>query len=49
MPISLKQQLRNYFVLGLVPFGGSFDKFIRLFIMEIKSLESDQIINIQDQ
>ncbi|KAF0490870.1 hypothetical protein F8M41_021874 [Gigaspora margarita] len=49
MPISLKQQLKNHFVLGFVPFGGSFDEFIRLFIMEIKSLESGQIMNIQGQ
>ncbi|KAF0559567.1 serine/threonine protein kinase [Gigaspora margarita] len=43
------QQLRNYFVLGFVPFGGSFDEFIRLFIMKIKFLESDQLMNIQGQ
>ncbi|CAG8850254.1 46239_t:CDS:2, partial [Gigaspora margarita] len=49
MPISLRQQLRNHFVLEFVPFGGSFDKFIRPFIMEIKSLESGQIMNIQGQ
>ncbi|CAG8846950.1 13672_t:CDS:2, partial [Gigaspora margarita] len=49
MPIFLRQQLRNHFVLGFVPLSGSFDKFIRPFIMEIKSLESGQIINIQNQ
>ncbi|CAG8854904.1 30724_t:CDS:2, partial [Gigaspora margarita] len=49
MPISLRQQLRNYFVLGFVPFGGSFNEFIRLFIIEIKFLESGQLMNIQDQ
>ncbi|KAF0488228.1 hypothetical protein F8M41_022387 [Gigaspora margarita] len=49
MPISLRQQLRNHFVLGFVPFGGSFDEFIRPFIMEIKFLESGQLMNIQGQ
>ncbi|CAG8854357.1 11648_t:CDS:1, partial [Gigaspora margarita] len=49
MPISLRQQLRNHFVFGFVPFGGSFNEFIRPFIMEIKFLESGQLMNIQDQ
>ncbi|KAF0442910.1 hypothetical protein F8M41_003607 [Gigaspora margarita] len=49
MPIFLRQQLRNYFVLELVPFGGSFDEFFRPFIMEIKFLESGQLMNIQGQ
>ncbi|RIB12378.1 hypothetical protein C2G38_2200800 [Gigaspora rosea] len=49
MPISLRQQLRNHIVLGFVSFGGSFDEFIRPFIIEIKSLESGQIMNIQGQ
>ncbi|KAF0510987.1 hypothetical protein F8M41_018366 [Gigaspora margarita] len=49
MLISLRQQLRNHFVLGFVPFGGSFNEFIRPFIIEIKFLESGQLMNIQGQ
>ena len=41
--------LKNYFILGFVPFGVTFDDFIKPFIEEIKLLERGQIMNIQGQ
>ncbi|CAB4443413.1 unnamed protein product [Rhizophagus irregularis] len=42
-----RNRLKNYFVLGFVPFSGSFDKFIKPFITEMKVLERGKILNIQ--
>ncbi|EXX58900.1 hypothetical protein GLOIN_2v1790940 [Rhizophagus irregularis DAOM 181602=DAOM 197198] len=42
-----RNRLKNHFVLGFVPFGGSFDKFIKPFITEMKVLERGKILNIQ--
>ena len=47
MPFSERIHLKNHFVLGFVPFGGSFDKFIKPFIREMKILEKGKIMNIQ--
>ena len=47
MPMFIRKLLKNHFVLGFVPFGGNFDEFIQSFIMEMKSLEHGQIMNIQ--
>jgi len=47
MPFNERIRLKNHFVLGFVPFGGSFDKFIKPFIMEMKELEVGKIMNIQ--
>jgi hypothetical protein len=49
MPMFMRKLLKNHFVLGFVPFGGNFDEFIQPFIMEMKSLERGQIMNIQGQ
>ena len=49
MLMFIKKLLKNHFIIGFVPFDGNFDKFIQSFIMEIKSLECGQIMNIQGQ
>ena len=49
MPMFMRKSLKNHFVIGFVPFGGNFDEFIQPFIMEMKSLERGQIMNIQGQ
>lgn len=46
MPFDVKKRLRNYFVLGFVPFGGNFDDFIRPFISDIKKLEQGVVMNV---
>jgi hypothetical protein len=45
----MRKLLKNHFILGFVPFGGNFDEFIQPFIMEMKSLECGQIMNVQGQ
>ena len=47
MPFNERIRLKNHFVLGFVPFGGSFDEFIKPFIMEMKELKVGKIMNIQ--
>uniref|UniRef100_U9TWW1 BAH domain-containing protein n=1 Tax=Rhizophagus irregularis (strain DAOM 181602 / DAOM 197198 / MUCL 43194) TaxID=747089 RepID=U9TWW1_RHIID len=47
MPFYERRYLKNHFVLGFVPFGGSFDEFIKPFIAEMKVLEKGKIMNIQ--
>jgi len=47
MPFRERKQLKNHFVLGFVPFGGSFDEFIIPFIKEMKGLENGKIMDIQ--
>lgn len=47
MPYDMRQQLRNHFVLGFVPFGGYFEEFIRPFIRDIKRLEKGVLMNVQ--
>jgi len=47
MPLNERIRLKNHFVLGFVPFGGSFDEFIKPFIIEMKELENGKIMNIQ--
>ncbi|RGB27561.1 hypothetical protein C1646_768954, partial [Rhizophagus diaphanus] len=39
MTLVMRQHLRNHFIFRLVPFGGSFDEFIKPFIKEMKQLE----------
>ncbi|CAG8626523.1 9111_t:CDS:2 [Racocetra persica] len=46
MPLRLRKQLKNHFVLGFVPFGGEFDDVMKPIIDEIKILEKDILINI---
>ena len=49
MPMFMRKLLKNHFILGFVPFGGTFDDFIKPFIAEMKLLERGQIMNIQGQ
>ena len=46
MPRKLRKQLRNHFVIGLVPFGGNFQDFITNFIKEIQQLEKGFVMNV---
>src|SRR5215213_11231005 len=39
MPFDLRKLLKNHFVIGFVPFGASFNEFIKPFIREIQKLE----------
>ena len=47
MSIFMRKLLKNHFLLGFVPFGENFDEFIQPFIMEMKTLEHGQIMNVQ--
>jgi hypothetical protein len=47
MPLNERIRLKNHFVLGFVPFGGSFDEFIKPFITEMKVLEKGKTMNVQ--
>ena len=46
MPRKLRKQLRNHFIIGLVPFGGNFRDFIQHFIKEIHQLEQGFAMNV---
>ncbi len=46
MPRKLRKQLRNHFIIGLVPFGGNFRDFIQHFIKEIHQLEQGFVMNV---
>ncbi|CAG8690187.1 35936_t:CDS:2 [Gigaspora margarita] len=47
MPFDIRKHLRNHFILGFVPFGGSFDDFIHLFVLDMNQLEKGVLMNIQ--
>ncbi|PKC56095.1 hypothetical protein RhiirA1_501645 [Rhizophagus irregularis] len=47
MPLTERHHLKNHFMLGFVPFGGSFDEFIKPFVTEMKVLEKGKIIDIR--
>jgi hypothetical protein len=49
MPIHLRKLIKNHFILGFVPFGGSFNEFITPFISEIKEFEKGKIMTVQGQ
>jgi hypothetical protein len=49
MPFSMRKLLKNHFIIGFVPFGGKFKDFIRPFLKELKELEKEKIINIQEK
>src|SRR6266542_6694997 len=44
-----RKLIKNYFILGFVPFGSNFNEFILLFISEMKKLEQEKIIMVQGQ
>jgi hypothetical protein len=39
MPFDLRKLLKNHFIIGFVPFGASFNEFIKPFIRDIQKLE----------
>ncbi|KAF0374651.1 HCP-like protein [Gigaspora margarita] len=47
MPFDIRKHLRNHFVLGFVPFGGSFNDFIHPFVSDMNQLEKGVLLNIQ--
>ncbi|RGB21749.1 hypothetical protein C1646_678324 [Rhizophagus diaphanus] len=47
LPFDKRKQLKNHFVLGFVPFGGSFEEFIAPFVAEMKTLENGKIMDVQ--
>jgi hypothetical protein len=49
MPAHQRKLLKNHFVLGFVPFGGSFDEFMQPFISEMKKFEQGKIMKVQGQ
>ncbi|KAF0461081.1 Serine/threonine protein kinase [Gigaspora margarita] len=42
----LRKQLRNHFIIGLVPFGEKLEDFIKVFINEVHKLEQGFIMNV---
>src|SRR5947208_7171762 len=38
MPLSLRKQLKNHFLIGFVPFGANFDDFIKPVLQDIKKI-----------
>ena len=49
MPLQLRKQLRNHFVLSFVPFGGEFDDTMKPIVNEIKMLEKGVLMNINER
>jgi hypothetical protein len=47
LPFNLRKKIKNHFVLGFVPFGGSFDDFIKPFIKEMQQLERGKVFEVQ--
>ncbi|CAG8774458.1 5405_t:CDS:2 [Gigaspora margarita] len=44
MPLNFRKQLKNYFLIGFVPFGADFNDFIIPILEDIKCLESGLVI-----
>src|SRR6266480_908357 len=44
MPLFLRKQLKNYFLIGFIPFGANFDDFIAPILQDIKYLENGLIM-----
>ncbi|PKC56241.1 hypothetical protein RhiirA1_402281 [Rhizophagus irregularis] len=49
MPLQLRRQLRNHFIVSFVPFGGDFNDVMKPIINEIKSLEKGVLMTINQQ
>ena len=49
MPLELRQQLKNHFLLGFVPFGGEFEDVIKPFVNDIKKLQNGIIMKIGEE
>lgn len=44
MPLSIRQCLKNHFIIGFVPFGATFTEFIKPFIHDMKKLQDGIIM-----
>ena len=44
MPLILRQQLRNHFLIGFIPFGAKFEDFIKPVLQDIKQLEKGLVM-----
>lgn len=44
MPLSIRQCLKNYFLIGFVPFGATFTEFIKPFIYDMRKLQDGIIM-----
>ncbi|CAB4379034.1 unnamed protein product [Rhizophagus irregularis] len=49
MPTHKRKLIKNYFVLGFIPFSGNFNEFMVLFVSEIKKFEKGKIMTVQGQ
>jgi len=49
MTLKLRQQLKNHFLVGFVPFGGEFKDVIKPFIGDIKKLQRGTIMKIGEE
>ena len=49
MPIHQRKLIKNHFVLGFIPFGGSFDEFMLPFVLKMNELEKGKVMTIQGQ
>ncbi|GES82480.1 hypothetical protein GLOIN_2v1790940 [Rhizophagus clarus] len=49
MPARQRKLLKNYFVLGFVPFGGNFNEFMLPFISEMKEFEQGKLMEVNGQ
>lgn len=49
MLANLRKLVKNHFIISFVPFGGSFDEFILLFIKELKKFKKGKVMSIQGQ
>jgi hypothetical protein len=44
MPLTLRKQLKNHFLIGFVPFGARFEDFIKPVLQDIKQLEKELVM-----
>ena len=44
-----RKLLKNYFVLGFIPFGGDFNEFMLPFIFEMKEFEQRKLMKVNGQ
>jgi hypothetical protein len=49
MTLKLRQQLKNHFLIGFVPFGGKFEDVIKPFIKDIKQLQHGIVMKIGEE
>ncbi|CAG8491450.1 306_t:CDS:2, partial [Racocetra fulgida] len=49
MPLELRQQLKNHFIVGFVPFGGHFDDAMRPLLQELHQLEKGVVMSMNSE